>query len=100
MLKARFRILLKRCDMDLRNMPSVVVACLVMHNLCIVHKDHFNMDWVLGAEIEVQKLSHANAGCRTSSLVLSEVHAVRPQTEEQVIARGQSDGGVANEVEE
>lgn len=45
MLKARFHILLKRCDMDLHNVPSVVAACLVLHNICLVHKDRFDMQW-------------------------------------------------------
>ncbi|MCO5596048.1 hypothetical protein L7F22_050105 [Adiantum nelumboides] len=91
MLKARFRILLKRCNMDLRNMPSLVVACLVLHNICVVHKDEFNMEWIRDAEVENQQFSHREQGRMTSS-VLSELQAVRPQTEDQVVARGQNGG--------
>ncbi|MCO5566581.1 hypothetical protein L7F22_020258 [Adiantum nelumboides] len=99
MLKARFRILLKRCDMDLRNMPSLVVACLVLHNICVVHKDQFNMEWIRDAEVEVQQYSRREQGRMTSS-ILSELQAVRPQTEDQVVARGHNDGGTNVEVGE
>lgn len=42
MLKARFRIMLKRCDMLLQNVPKMVHTCLVLHNMCIVNGDAFD----------------------------------------------------------
>ncbi|MCO5574299.1 hypothetical protein L7F22_028081 [Adiantum nelumboides] len=55
MLKARFRILLKRCDMLLQNVPKMVHACLVLHNMCIVHADAFDGGWVQEAQVELQR---------------------------------------------
>ncbi|MCO5579535.1 hypothetical protein L7F22_033391 [Adiantum nelumboides] len=98
MLKTRFCILLKRCDMDLHNTPSLIVACLVLHNICLVHKDQFNMEWIRDAEVEVQKSLRREQGRMTS--ILSELQAVRPQTEDQVVARGQNGGGFNIEIEE
>ncbi|MCO5568398.1 hypothetical protein L7F22_022097 [Adiantum nelumboides] len=80
-------------------MPSLVVACLVLHNICVVHKDQFKMEWIRDAEIEVQQFSCREQGRITSS-VLSELQAIRPQTEDQVVARKQNDGGTNVEVEE
>lgn len=37
---------MKRCDMSLLNLPSLVAACLVLHNICIVHKDSFCNSWL------------------------------------------------------
>ncbi|MCO5575992.1 hypothetical protein L7F22_029799 [Adiantum nelumboides] len=99
MLKTHFGILLKHCDMDLRNMPSIVVAFLVLPNICVVHKDQFNMEWIQDTEVEVQQFSCREQGHMTSS-VLSELQAARPQTKDQVVARGQNDGGTNVEVGE
>lgn len=56
MLKCRFRVLLKRCDQLLENMPSIVAACLTLHNICIVHKDALDVTWMdeVVKELEVQ----------------------------------------------
>lgn len=34
LLKSRWRVLAKRSDIDYRSMPTVVVACCILHNLC------------------------------------------------------------------
>ena len=47
MLKGRWRILLKRVDMHLRNVPDLVSTCLVLHNICIISGDNFwKNEWV------------------------------------------------------
>ncbi|MBC8083259.1 MAG: aldehyde dehydrogenase family protein [Hymenobacter sp.] len=47
MLKGRWRILLKRVDMQLKNVPEMVSACLVLHNICIIFGDSFwRTEWV------------------------------------------------------
>eukprot|EP00250_Pteridium_aquilinum_P032051 c44884_g1_i1 orf=167-535(+) len=46
MPKARFRVLLKRCDMLLQSVPKMVRTCLVLHNMCIIHGDMFDEGWV------------------------------------------------------
>ena len=30
---------MKRYELSLRNMPDIVVTCVVLHNLCIVNKE-------------------------------------------------------------
>ena len=38
MLKGEWRILLKRMDVHLRIVPSLISTCLVLHNMCIILK--------------------------------------------------------------
>ena len=45
MLQGRWRILLKKIDMPLCSIPSMVTACLCLHNLCFIHADEFDMNW-------------------------------------------------------
>lgn len=39
-LKGRWRCLLKRMDADVSNVPSIVGACVVLHNICELYGDH------------------------------------------------------------
>ena len=41
-LKGRWRIIMKRCDVLLRSVPDLVVTCIVLHNLCITMNDGVN----------------------------------------------------------
>ena len=41
MLKGRWRILLKRIDVDLKNVPGLVSVCIVLHNMCVILGDQF-----------------------------------------------------------
>ena len=45
-LKGRWRILLKRLDCHLDNVPSIVSACITLHNMCEKFNDHCSPDWV------------------------------------------------------
>lgn len=54
MLKGRWRILLKRVDVKLKNMPELVSTCLVLHNMCIILGDNFwKTEWLQEASDEV-----------------------------------------------
>ncbi|MCO5607458.1 hypothetical protein L7F22_061654 [Adiantum nelumboides] len=53
-MKSRFRILLKRCDMLLSNVPKMVATCMVLHNTCIIHGDAFDEAWVRDAQLELE----------------------------------------------
>ena len=44
-LKGRWRRLLKRCDMSLNNVPVIVAACCVLHNLCERYRDDYDDAW-------------------------------------------------------
>ena len=45
-LKARWRRLLKLNDMSTDNIPNVIAACCVLHNICEIHGDAFNEEWL------------------------------------------------------
>ena len=36
-LKARWRHLIKQNDMAVKNVPKVVTACCILHNICEIH---------------------------------------------------------------
>ena len=54
-LKARWRRPSKQNDMDIRNVPNFVAACCILHNLCEVHGEDFDNDWMelVGGVIDV-----------------------------------------------
>jgi hypothetical protein len=54
MLKGRFKILLKRVGIPLCHMLDLVMACICLHNMCIVNLDGFNIDWALEAQKDAQ----------------------------------------------
>ena len=45
-LKARWRRLAKKIDMHIDNVPHIIAACCVLHNVCEVHNDDFNEEWL------------------------------------------------------
>jgi len=45
-LKARWRVLLKRADINYKFMPSIVHACVILHNIIETSKDSFNPCWL------------------------------------------------------
>ena len=51
-LKARWRRVLKRNDMNTDNIPHVIAATCVLHNICEVHHEHFNDAWLHVSEGE------------------------------------------------
>ena len=53
-LKERWKILLKRIDVSLENVPHLITACICLHNLCLIHGDGFDMQCAKGAEHEMQ----------------------------------------------
>ena len=45
-LKGRWRSLLKRSDVRVDFMSTVVTSCCILHNVCEVHKDGFDEEWL------------------------------------------------------
>ena len=45
-LKTRWRRLLKRLDADVDNIPNIITACCVLHNMCEVHGESFVDSWM------------------------------------------------------
>ena len=46
-LKGRWRCLLKRTDAHVSNVPSIVGACVVLHNICELYGDHCIQEWIV-----------------------------------------------------
>jgi hypothetical protein len=60
-LKPRWRRLMKKNDMHIRNAQYVIAASCVLHNICEVHGDSIDDDWVNSnndAELEQPDGSH------------------------------------------
>ena len=46
-LKGRWRCLMKRNDNDVTFMTTLVASCCVLHNICEMHNDAFNNEWII-----------------------------------------------------
>ena len=44
--KARWRRFIKQNHMLVENVPNIVAACCVLHNICEIHGDTFNDEWM------------------------------------------------------
>ena len=55
-----WRCLLKRIDINVRNVPELIAACCTLHNICKVHEDSFDEDWL--EAVEVTRGAEANDG--------------------------------------
>ena len=49
-LKGQWRCLLKRNNTHISRMPTVVTICAILHNVCEVHGNEFNHEWIENAE--------------------------------------------------
>jgi hypothetical protein len=45
-LKGRWRRLLKRLDVKTCDVPLIIVACCILHNICEIHHNEFNSEWL------------------------------------------------------
>ena len=45
-LKGQWRYLLKRNDAQVQHIPHVIAACVTLHNICEIHKEHFHDEWL------------------------------------------------------
>ena len=50
MLKGRWRLIYKRCECKLHNMKYVIMATVLLHNLCIHTNDPCKPRWKIGVE--------------------------------------------------
>lgn len=62
-LKGRWRSLLKRNDVRIDHMTTLVTACCILHNMCEVHKDGFDTQWL----DEVQASCHLTSSPASTS---------------------------------
>ena len=52
---------MKRNDTDVSFMPTLVSACCILHNLCEVHGDGFDDDWLCEEEATAGATNAASA---------------------------------------
>ena len=61
-LKGWWRIILKIVNMRLRHVSNLVTTCICLHNLYIIHKDKFDLDWANDGERLMQNESLKRSG--------------------------------------
>ena len=57
--------MLKRNDTVTADVPNMITACCILHNICEVHKDEFIDSWL--EDISEVQVSHASATNSTTS---------------------------------
>ena len=72
-LKGRWRCLLKRNDVLIRDVPKLVAACCVLHNICEIHGESFDEDWMK----DVADLTSASSNSTASASLDSSGRDVR-----------------------
>ena len=75
-LKLRWRILLKKMDCLLQHVPAHITACLILHNLTIMHNDMFNVSWINDAQTQLQKRMAIPSDVAPASTTLLEAQNV------------------------
>ncbi|MCO5549059.1 hypothetical protein L7F22_002525 [Adiantum nelumboides] len=75
--------------MNLRYVPAVVAACLVLHKICICHGESFDMEWVREAELELTCSCLAEEAQRRAATSILELHAIRSMETKDVMERAQ-----------
>ena len=73
-LKGRWRTLMKRIDNDIKYVPTLVMACCVLHNLCELHGDQCEDDWLV--ETSSSNASAIASSTATSTLTSGQQNAV------------------------
>lgn len=53
-LKGRWRCLLKWNDILIRDLPKLVAACCVLYNLCEIHGESFDEEWMRAVRMILQ----------------------------------------------
>ena len=65
-LKARWRRLLKQNEMSVRNVPSVIHACCILHNMLEIRKEMFIESWLDQCTVLAQPTSRAVVAIRNN----------------------------------
>ena len=53
--------------MYIDNIPNVIAACCILHNICEVHQDSFDDDWIQGVEALLQQQSSGQSSVSTQT---------------------------------
>ena len=75
-LKARYRILLKRLDSSITNVSDIIIGCVVLHNLCQMKNDQYiDFDSKLQELIREERV--ARIAKRQNNIILGNGNAIR-----------------------
>jgi len=75
-LKARWRRVSKRLDADIDNIPTIITACYILHNMCEVHGEAFVDNWM--DEVRRDEQPHFHCGDSTTrTMATSDARSVR-----------------------
>ena len=79
-LKARWHRLSKQIDIHIDNVPHIIAACCVLHNVCETHHDGLNEEWLQEFETELDQpengtlaeasMSHGSEGNQIRTLLM------------------------------
>ena len=53
--------------MLVENVPNIVAACCVLHNICEIHGDTFNEEWMQAVDEDHASNEQATPTCNTSN---------------------------------
>ena len=70
-LKGRWRCLLKRIDTSVYNVPNIVSTCVVLHNICELHGDSCEDEWMV--EVNTTRSTGNSTATPTSSTTASSI---------------------------
>ena len=46
---------MKRIDISLQHMADVVVTCIILHNMCIIENNKFDIEWIEETKRELNR---------------------------------------------
>ena len=72
-LKGRWRRLMKHTDMGIDNVPHIITACCILHNMCEVHGDSFIELWLEDVDMSTQPEVSHSSGYDTSAKTIRDV---------------------------
>ena len=49
---------MRRAYIPLRHMADIVTTCIVLHNMCTIENDKFDMEWIEEVEIKLNRRIH------------------------------------------
>ena len=47
-------MLIKQNEMNVTNVPNIVVACRILYNMCEIHGEEFDNDWLVESQQQSQ----------------------------------------------
>ena len=83
-LKGRWRCFLKRNDIATEDIPTIITACCILHNICEVHRDEFNDAW-LEESPETHQVTSALSYSVTASLNSATAEAIRSAIRDRIV---------------